>query len=194
MGGGWILRNDLIWAKPNGMPESVTDRFSKKHEFIFFFVKQQKYYFDLNSIRKPLAESSIKRLSQNLEMQIGSERIPGKTNGNMKAVCTKIPKENCESFGSPRARSHRKNDNTGFGTDGSGIRNHSGNSLNHILGANPGDVSDFWNITTKPNSAKHYATFNSELIDKPIICGSPKNGIILDPFAGIGTTLLRAAQ
>lgn len=48
---GWIVRNDIIWAKRNGMPESVTDRFSKKHEFIFFMVKQEKYYFDLDSIR-----------------------------------------------------------------------------------------------------------------------------------------------
>lgn len=48
---GWIVRNDIIWAKRNGMPESVIDRFSKKHEFIFFMVKQEKYYFDLDSIR-----------------------------------------------------------------------------------------------------------------------------------------------
>jgi len=48
---GWIVRNDIIWAKRNGMPESVTDRFTKKHEYIFFMVKQEKYYFDLDSIR-----------------------------------------------------------------------------------------------------------------------------------------------
>jgi DNA modification methylase len=48
---GWIIRNDIIWAKRNGMPESVTDRFTKKHEYIFFMAKQEKYYFDLDSIR-----------------------------------------------------------------------------------------------------------------------------------------------
>ncbi len=48
---GWIIRNDIIWAKRNGMPESVRDRFSKKHEYIFFMVKQEDYYFDLDSIR-----------------------------------------------------------------------------------------------------------------------------------------------
>lgn len=54
---GWIMRNDIIWAKRNGMPESVTDRFSKKHEYMFFMVKSEKYYFDLDAIRqksKPL--------------------------------------------------------------------------------------------------------------------------------------------
>ena len=49
---GWIVRNDIIWAKRNGMPESVTDRFSKKHEYFFFMVKSEKYYFDLDSIRE----------------------------------------------------------------------------------------------------------------------------------------------
>ncbi len=48
---GWIMRNDIIWAKRNGMPESVTDRFSKKHEYFFFMVKQEKYFFDLDAIR-----------------------------------------------------------------------------------------------------------------------------------------------
>lgn len=48
---GWIVRNDIIWAKRNGMPEPVNDRFTKKHEYIFFMTKQEKYYFDLDSIR-----------------------------------------------------------------------------------------------------------------------------------------------
>lgn len=48
---GWIVRNDIIWAKRNGMPEPVTDRFTKKHEYIFFMTKQEKYYFDLDNIR-----------------------------------------------------------------------------------------------------------------------------------------------
>lgn len=58
---GWILRNDIIWGKRNGMPESVTDRFSKKHEYIFFMVKSEKYYFDLDSIRDKVKAESLKR-------------------------------------------------------------------------------------------------------------------------------------
>ena len=48
---GWILRNDIIWAKPNGMPESVTDRLSTKHEHVFLFAKRARYYFDLDAVR-----------------------------------------------------------------------------------------------------------------------------------------------
>jgi site-specific DNA-methyltransferase (cytosine-N4-specific) len=48
---GWILRNDIIWSKPNSIPESVSDRFSKKHEHLFLFSKAQKYRFNLDSVR-----------------------------------------------------------------------------------------------------------------------------------------------
>ncbi|MEO0118685.1 MAG: site-specific DNA-methyltransferase [candidate division WOR-3 bacterium] len=59
---GWILRNDNIWFKINALPESVKDRFSVKHEYIFFFVKNQKYYFNLDAVREPLAEATLKRI------------------------------------------------------------------------------------------------------------------------------------
>lgn len=62
---GWIIRNDIIWAKRNAMPESVTDRFSKKHEYFFFMVKSQKYYFDLDSIRDKVKNESLKRYEYN---------------------------------------------------------------------------------------------------------------------------------
>lgn len=51
---GWILRNDVIWEKPNGMPESITDRLSKRHEYVFMFAKSTRYWFDLGPIREPL--------------------------------------------------------------------------------------------------------------------------------------------
>jgi len=176
---GLILRNDIIWAKPNGMPESVTDRFSKKHEFFFLFVKSQKYYFYLDGVREKYKPSSIQRLNQNIDFQIGSERANGgaKTNGNIKAV----GKINTKNYGQKMI--------------GGQVRdNHDIHNCFSENGKNPGDVSDFWAITTKPSSAKHYATFNSELIDKPIVAGCPENGILLDPFAGTGTTLVRALQ
>lgn len=84
---GWYLRQDIIWSKPNPMPESVRDRCTKAHEYIFLLSKSPRYYFDAAAIAEPLAISSIERLAQStLEQQAGSARVPGKTNGNMKAV------------------------------------------------------------------------------------------------------------
>jgi len=50
---GWYLRQDIIWHKPNPMPESVTDRCTKSHEYIFLLAKSQKYYFDNEAIKEP---------------------------------------------------------------------------------------------------------------------------------------------
>ena len=84
---GWYLRQDIIWHKPNPMPESVTDRCTKAHEYIFLMSKSQKYYFDHEAIAEQMSSSSIARLAQpTLAEQAGSDRVPGKTNGNMKAV------------------------------------------------------------------------------------------------------------
>jgi DNA modification methylase len=84
---GWYLRQDIIWHKPNPMPESVTDRCTKAHEYLFLLSKGPRYYFDSDAIKEPVAESTKGRLSQpNLANQAGSARVPGKTNGNMKAV------------------------------------------------------------------------------------------------------------
>ena len=58
---GWIVRNDIIWAKRNGMPESITDRFTKKHEYFFFMTKSTEYYFDLDGIRDKVKAESLKR-------------------------------------------------------------------------------------------------------------------------------------
>jgi len=66
----------------------VSDRFSTKHEHVFLFAKSPQYYFDLAPVRQPLAESSLGRLAQDVESQVGTARANGgaKTNGNFKAV------------------------------------------------------------------------------------------------------------
>lgn len=84
---GWYLRQDIIWHKPNPMPESVRDRCTKAHEYIFMLSKSPRYYFNAEAVKEPVAESTTARLAQpTLHTQVGSARVPGKTNGNMKAV------------------------------------------------------------------------------------------------------------
>lgn len=86
---GWVLRSDIIWAKPNPMPESVSDRPTKAHEYLFLLSKGPRYFYDGAAIAEPVAESSRARLAQpHLSEQAGSARANGgaKTNGAMKAV------------------------------------------------------------------------------------------------------------
>ena len=167
---GWIMRNDIIWAKRNGMPESVTDRFTKKHEYFFFMTKNEKYYFDLDGIRDNHKTESI-------------ERYKYEFNGNKDGL------DRIQS-GAPQGKMRNKaKESYGIGTNNfsEGLRPET-----HPNGKNPGSVSDFWDIPTKPNKDKHFASYNTALIDKPIVAGCPVGGIILDPFCGTATTGCRA--
>jgi len=58
---GWYLRQDIIWAKPNPMPESVTDRCTKSHEYVFLLTKNPTYYFDHEAIKEPAIHANDRR-------------------------------------------------------------------------------------------------------------------------------------
>ena len=83
---GWYLRRDIIWHKRNPMPESVKDRPTSAHEYIFLMSKSEQYYYDHEAVREFIAASTITRMSQDIENQTGSDRAINKTNGNMKCV------------------------------------------------------------------------------------------------------------
>jgi DNA modification methylase len=59
---GWYLRQDIIWSKPNPMPESVTDRCTKSHEYVFLLTKSRKYFYDHKSIKEPSVNSGVKKV------------------------------------------------------------------------------------------------------------------------------------
>jgi len=107
---GWLLRDDIIWHKPNRIPASVKDRFNNTYEHVFHFVLEGKYYFDLDAVKV---------------MGLG---------------------------GKPK---------------------------------NPGDV---WSINTQPLKGSHTATFPEKLVERLVLCASPEEGYVLDPFLGTGTT------
>lgn len=84
---GWWVRNDIIWKKDRPLPESVTDRCTKSHEHIFLLARSEHYFFDAEAIAEPVTEVTIRRMIQpSYDRQIGSDRVPGKTNGHLKAV------------------------------------------------------------------------------------------------------------
>jgi DNA modification methylase len=148
---GWYLRQDIIWAKPNPMPESVRDRCTKAHEYIFLLSKSERYYYDQDAIREPLKDASVARLIQDVENQEGSARVPGKTNGNIKAKCGK-------DFSSKMA-------------GGGGINaNRSGyfdKDTGEPLCGTTANKKSVWQVTTKGYSEAHFATFPPEI---PEIC------------------------
>lgn len=85
---GWYLRSDIIWAKPAPMPESVHDRPTRSHEYLFLLTQSARYFYDAEAVKEPCSKSTHARVSQDLANQIGSYRANGggKTNGPMRAV------------------------------------------------------------------------------------------------------------
>lgn len=181
---GWYLRQDIIWHKPNPMPESITDRCTKAHEYIFLFSKSRKYYFDHLAIKEPVAESSLKRLAQNIDAQAGSGRVPDKTNGPMKAVISRSSRDNFKRTDSKRAAVHP---NQSMGTH----RVERADSEYDLLTRNKRSV---WQVSTKPYKGAHFATFPIDLIEPCIRAGSRVSDVVFDPFMGSGTTAAAALK
>lgn len=169
---GWYLRSDIIWSKPNPMPESVTDRPTKAHEYLFLLAKSERYFYDADAIAEAVTDSTIERLSQpTLEQQRGSDRVPGKTNGPMRAVGDVYA---ARAFSTPQ--SAPRGPRSDFGQGDGGTRNR----------------RTVWTVATQPYSGAHFATFPPALIEPCILAGSAKGDTVLDPFGGAGTTGLVA--
>ncbi|GAI03974.1 unnamed protein product, partial [marine sediment metagenome] len=159
---GWILRNKIIWYKPNGMPSSVKDRFSNKWEYVFLFSKSQKYYFDLDAVKEPLKQVSIERSFRGVDK--GNKYSGEVYGGNQPKHTMNMPRERVPMGLRPENQEGQKN---------------------------PGD---HWTIPTCPFPEAHFAVFPERLVEIPIKAGSKEDDIILDPFAGAGTTLYVAKQ
>ncbi len=183
---GWYLRSEIIWAKPNPMPESVTDRPTKSHEQIFLLTKSAKYYYDADAIKEPAKDSSVARLSQDVENQEGSDRANGgaKTNGKMKAV--KFGGNKAEGYGTRLHSGKEWRPTRGFSTkeQNDDMQHHGANIETNIM-VNKRSV---WTVTTKPYKEAHFATFPPDLIEPCILAGSREGDTVLDPFNGSGTT------
>ncbi len=182
---GWYLRQDIIWHKPNPMPESVRDRCTKAHEYLFLLSKSERYFFDSEAIKEPAAASSIKRWAQDVEGQRGSDRVPGKTNGTMKAV------------GGPRSRrdSFKRDDSKrAEAIPGQAHGTHRPDRDESNWDLEKSNKRSVWTVATRPYKGAHFATFPPALIEPCILAGSRVSDIVLDPFMGSGTTAAVALE
>lgn len=83
---GWYLRSDVIWAKPNPMPESVTDRPTKAHEYVFLLTKSERYFYDADAVREPmvhpdLARRAGKTTTPNVDRKSDYQKASGRNDG-----------------------------------------------------------------------------------------------------------------
>lgn len=142
---GWYVRSEIVWAKPNPMPESVKDRPTSSHEKIWLLSKSPKYYFDSLAVREPDSGQDHQR---NVLDQ------PEPSGGVSSPHC--------------------------------GIRTREGRNG---LGRN---IRNVWHVPSRGFPGAHFATFPTALAEKCVLAGCPAGGVVLDPFAGAGTTGLVA--
>ncbi|WP_117140355.1 DNA-methyltransferase [Pseudomonas amygdali] len=184
---GWYLRQDIIWHKPNPMPESTRDRCTKAHEYLFLLSKSRRYFYDQDAIKEPVAASSIARLSQNVDDQAGSDRVPGKTNGPMKAVRSRR-----DSF--KREDSKREDSKREQAIPGQAFGTHRPDRDDSDYPLDVRNKRSVWSVPTVGYKGAHFATFPPDLIRPCILASAPRGGVVLDPFGGAGTTSLVSMQ
>lgn len=153
---GWYLRSDIIWAKPNPMPESVTDRPTKAHEYIYLLTKSPKYFYDAEAIKEPLKDVSVQRLGRGVSNE--NKAIDGYP-GRHRIPFTKHAQN--VKFGGNKA-------------EGYGTRLHSGNEWNPTGGANKRSV---WTVATQNYSGSHFATWPEKLCEPMILAGTSAKGV-----------------
>jgi DNA modification methylase len=171
---GWWLRSDIIWSKPNPMPESVTDRPTKAHEYLFLLTKAERYFYDHKAIREPAKAVSLARISQaNFDKQHGGPKdYANGVNANRSMRAT------LENW-SDKQRGHGRR-HEAF----NGRWDLMSKDEQQELGCNKRTV---WEIATAPFAEAHFATFPEALVKPCILAGSRIGDTVLDPFAGSGT-------
>lgn len=155
---GWYLRQDIIWHKPNPMPESVRDRCTKAHEYVFLLSKSERYFFDSEAIKEPAVGTN-------------PHDVTGRTKHRGMA-------DTFKRKGSKRAQVIP---GQSFGTH----REERADSTYDLYTRNRRSV---WTVATRPYKGAHFATFPPALIEPCVLAGSRPSDVVLDPFMGSGTT------
>jgi len=170
---GWYLRSDIIWEKPNAMPESVRDRPTRSHEYIFLLSKSSRYFYDSDAIKEPAKEWS------------GQAAVFGRTGLVSEHI---IPGQSAAQHRKSRSGNLERKMGSARGRDGS----HLGGSI--PWEGNTRNKRSVWTVATKPFKGAHFAVFPPDLIKPCILAGCPIGGKVLDPFGGSGTVAMVASE
>jgi len=237
---GWYLRQDIIWHKPNPMPESVRDRCTKAHEYIFLLSKNVKYYFDNEAIKEDCVTKNKQTNKKNTHGKYQTQENEAKNRQGIHSnrgnklieVRTKLPMQkylvdflrskttakilaNSTDIPLTKIEHWFRYDETGFAyptiddwnkvkeliDDWSNEFSLIDEALTYyelktdeVVQTNKKNKRSVWTVSTKSFKGAHFATFPMDLIEPCVLAGCPKDGVVLDPFAGSGTTGIVAVE
>jgi len=178
---GWFLRSEIIWHKPNPLPESVRDRPTKSHEQIFLLAKSECYWYDADAIKEKSAWPDGPNSPESILSPYGQ--------GFTRAAAGWLQGSRGSQNGAtaPRdKRSTKVHDNLPGRSDGGAAYNKPGQEMRN--------KRSVWTVPTEAFPGAHFATFPQALIKPCILAGCPAGGTVLDPFSGAGTTALVAKE
>jgi DNA modification methylase len=176
---GWYLRSDIIWSKGNPMPESVRDRPTKSHEYLFLLSKSERYFYDHEAVKEPAVCGHPSGNGFVRESRLTYQNKDGSPRGNSKQWTPKVTEDRKDLHGPTYSR-HRS-------------RIPGGQSLQSAPNGYRNRRS-VWHINTKPFKGAHFATFPPDLVEPCVLAGSRPGDTVLDPFGGAGTTALVALR
>lgn len=181
---GWWVRSEIVWGKTNPMPDSAKDRPGTAHEKIFLLTKSGRYWYDSEAVRFQLSPKTLTTYGtvRNDVEDDGTGKV--KKSNMAKSMPVRKPRETPAEALTPRHAGHVNH--TGINAtprgEGRNLRNYE-----------PAPLS-VWPMATQAFSEAHFATFPPELAERCILAGCPKDGLVLDPFGGAGTTALVALR
>lgn len=175
---GWWLRSDIIWHKPNPMPESVTDRPTKAHEYLFLMAKSERYYYDAQAIAEPAQSWTGQAATFTRTGAVSQHVLPGQSAAQHRPDRERKGKAGKNAF---RGQGAEREGATG-------PANREGRNLVAVGYGPTRNKRTVWTVATKPYPEAHFATYPVELVRPCIMAGCPAGGTVLDPFNGSGTT------
>lgn len=162
---GWYLRSDIIWSKNNPMPESVTDRPTKSHEYLFLLSKSQRYFYDAPAIAEPAQTWTGQAATFERSGPVSEHVIPG------------------QSAAQHRPNRNGKNSLRGQGANrdtAKGASNRDGRDMQEVGNGQTRNRHSVWTIATQPFAEAHFATFPLKLVEPCVMAGTSEKGVCGD--------------
>jgi len=212
---GWYLRSDIIWSKPNPMPEAVQDRPTKAHEYVFLLTKNARYYYDADAIREDGPSYTRKAGGYEEHYKQGASRFGGKggfgdsdvtTYGRNKRTVWEIPTQPYPEAHFATFPDKLVEPCIMAGTSEKGVCAECGKPWERIMEVSGGTIGTAWHDHTddltrgmrdNSNGKSTDGTYNREHKGWQPTCECNADTIpatVLDPFAGSGTTLAVAQR
>jgi DNA modification methylase len=182
---GWWLRGDHVWAKPNGMPESVTDRPTRGHEYVFLLSRSEVYRYDREAVMTAPKASTVTRIQAALKkpdespagIKYDPENTPSRTIRSTEQIAHSLARRD-------KQRGHGRR-HIGFNERWDAMEK----DEQMAMGAN---LRSVWWVPPAQFSEAHFAVMPDLVAEICIRAGCPEGGTVLDPFGGAGTTGLVA--